>query len=414
MEDVLVSGALRAPDEGGLVSTASANQRGDDMQRIGQRTSLEALVNVPLSAYVPLSNDRCAISTAIPDSIDGQSSREPEEPEESGEPGEPEEPEESEELGEPEEPEESEELRESEDPEEPGRSSAVAEAKLYRRATRSLRKHLPHLKNVLEWSRGKQVKVECYDYSNSALASCTKFGDDLSTDENVSLYQVLKSHPPEDIQLRLIVAEDLSTELIECLGSSLSISPEAFEEHLLNGGWRNGKYDDPKSDTWITHDMVKNYTTIRWYRPVKRKLQRPYSASDWENILAPEPWSMMWTEAVPNDAGKSYPVRHRMRPLTNIIRRDWSLKTNAEAQVAVGDLAAWEERATIWSRQRGSQSIGACNVFLYSSTIDSQPSRAFAGPFTNTPRPNEWVRRSPAEIGRLYAYRANTSLAESG
>ena len=383
MEDVLVSGALRAPDEGGLVSTASANNRGDT-HRNGQRTSLEALANVPFSAYVPLSNDQCAISTAITDPIDGQS------------------------LGEPEEPEE---------PVEPGLSFGLgggAEAKPYARATRSLRKHLPHLNNVLKWSRRKQVKVECYDYSNNALSSCRKFGDDLSTDENVSLHEVLKSYPPEDVQLRLIVAEDLSTELIECLGSSLSISPEAFEEHLLNGGWRNGKYDDPKSDTWITHDMVKNYTTLRWYRPVRRKLQRPYSASDWENILDPGRCSMAWTEAVSNDAGRPYDVRHRMEPLTNIIRRDWSLKTNAESYVAVGDLAAWEERATIWSRQRGSQSIGACNVSFYSSTIDSQPSPAFTGPFTNTPRPNEWGRRSSAEIGRLYAYRPNTSLAESG
>ena len=382
MENVLVAGALRAPDEGGLVSTASTDDRGEDTHRIGQRISLEALVNVPFSAYVPTSNDQCAISTTIPDSIDGQS------------------------LGEPEEPEE---------PEEPRPSSAVAEAKpyyTYTRATRSLQKHLPHLNNVLKLSRRKQIKVECYDYSNGALSSCRTFGDDLSTDENVSLQQVLESYPPEDVQLRLIVAEDLSTELIECLGSSLNISPEAFEEHLSNGGWQNGKYDDPKSDTWITHDMVKNYTTLRWYRPVKLKLQRPYSASDWEYLLNPG-WRMVWTEAVPNDAGKPYGVRHMMEPLTNIIRHGWSLKTNAEAHVAAGDLAAWEERATIWSRQRGSQSIGECNVFFYSSTIDSQPSLAYVGSFTNTPRPNEWVRRSPAETGRLYAYRPNTSLAES-
>ena len=383
MEDVLVSGALRAPDEGGLVSTA--NNWGDDTHRTGQRTSLEALANVPFSAYVPLSNDQCAISTAIPDSIGGQS------------------------LGESERPEE------PEEPEEPWLGwGAVAEAKPYARATRSLRKHLPHLNNVVTSSRRKQVKVECYDYSNNALSSCREFGDDLSTDEHVSLHQVLKSDLPEDVQLRLIVAEDLSTELIECLGSSLSISPEAFEEHLLNGGWRNGKYDDPKSDTWITHNMVKNYTTLRWYRPVRRRLQRPYSASDWEKILDPGTLSMAWTEAVSSDAGKSYGVRHRMEPLTNIIRRDWSLNTNAEAYVAVGDLAAWEERATIWSRQRGSQSIGACNVFFYSSTIDSQTSSAFVRPSTNTPRPNEWGTRSPAEIGRFYAYRPNTSLAESG
>ena len=341
-EDALVSGALHAPDEDEVVYTASANTQGDDTQKVGQPTSLEELVNIPPSAYVSFSNDPCAISTAIPDSIGGQSLAEP--------------------IGSGE-PKPSLAAAEITLPASPNPPKPKPVAKPYADKTQALRTHLPHLNNVLSPGRQKQVKVECYDYSNNTLDSCRTFGDDFYTDENVSLCQVLKSQPPEDVQLRLIVAEDISTELIECLGSSLSISPEVFEEHLLNGGWQNGKYDDPESDTWITHDMVKNYTTLRWYRPVKRTLPRPYSAWDWEAILDPQEPSISWTEAVPNDPGKPYGVSHVMEPSTNILRRDWDLKTDTDAHVVVGDLAAWEERATIWSRQRGSHSIGACNIF---------------------------------------------------
>ncbi|KAL2053352.1 hypothetical protein ABVK25_006346 [Lepraria finkii] len=102
--------------------------------------------------------------------------------------------------------------------------------------------------------------------------------------------------------------------------------------------------------------MVKNYRTLRWYRPVKRKLQRPYSAFDWATLLDPFEPAMLWTEAVPNDTDKPYGVGHSTRPSTNVLRRDWDLKTDAEAHVVVGDMAAWEETATIWSRQSESYS----------------------------------------------------------
>ena len=381
--DALVSGALQAPDGNESLYTPSKIAEGNDLQDAGQRTSLETLANIPSSAYFPLPSDPDAITTAIPASIDEQSLTEPVEPGKKRP---------------------SSTAVKAALPAKPVESQP--RAKPYAKAIKSLRTHLPHLNNVLSPGRHKRVTVECYDYSNNALASRRTFAhkeksDDFYTDENVSLRQILESHPSGNVQLRLIVAEDLSTELIECLGSSLNISPEVFEEHLLNAGWQNGEFDDSESDIWITHDMVKNYRTLRWYRPVKRKLQRPYSAFDWATLLDPFEPAMSWTEAVPNDIGKPYGVGHSTRPSTNILRRDWDLKTDAEAHVAVGDMAAWEERATIWSRQSESCSVGACNIVFLDFSIDRQLSHTFAGPLANTTRPNEWRSNSSTTIGGL-------------
>ncbi|KAL2053351.1 hypothetical protein ABVK25_006345 [Lepraria finkii] len=78
--DALLSGALQAPDGTKSLNIPSKVAEGNDLQDAGQPTSLEALVNVPSSAYVPLSSDPDAISTAIPDSIHEQSLTEPVEP----------------------------------------------------------------------------------------------------------------------------------------------------------------------------------------------------------------------------------------------------------------------------------------------------------------------------------------------
>ena len=141
--------------------------------------------------------------------------------------------------------------------------------------------------------------------------------------------------------------------MIECLGTSFTMSPEVYEEHLVNSGWRNGTYNDQEPETWITRDMKKSHMSIRWYRPVKRVVQRPSSTLDRQRLLNSWTEGFSWTEAVPNDLGKPHGVKHVSRPTTNILRRDWDTKTDAEANTTVGDFAAWEERATVWSKQFG-------------------------------------------------------------
>ena len=308
-----------------------------------ETSSLDALERAPSLAHVALPENREAVSTALPDSIDGGSSQEFLNFSNHG----------------------------------AGQASGqglqfeegtfqepvVPVLKSYASTIKLLSSHLPHLKNVQSQSRGKNVNVTCYDYAGDALASVKAFTGttrtpEIQTTEGMSLAQYLGDTSPENLQFRLIVATDLSTTLIECLGTLFSMSPEVYEEHLVNSGWRNGTYNDQEPDTWVTRDMKKSHMSIRWYRPVKRTLQQPYSTAERKELLTSTTLPFPWTEAVPDKHGKPHGVKHKLRPATNILRRDWDIKTDAEAAISVGSFAAWEERATIWSKQHGSFRIG--------------------------------------------------------
>ena len=239
----------------------------------------------------------------------------------------------------------------------------VPSLKNYASTIKILSSHLPHLKNVQERSLRKNVNVTCYDYADDALASVTAFSprgriSKLRNAEGMSLARYLGDAPSDNVNLRLIVASDLSTALMNCLGTSLSMSPEVYEEHLVNSGWRNGTYNDKEPDTWVTRDMKKSHLSIRWYRPVKRTLRQPYSTVERKEFLTSGTTPFSWTEAVLDEHGQPHGVKHQSRPKTNILRRDWDMSTDAEAGISVGSIAAWEERATIWSKQKGKLRVG--------------------------------------------------------
>ena len=290
-------------------------------------SSLKVLELAPALAYAALPENKEAISTALPPSIDGGSSQE------------------------------SLDRSNHSSGQATGQNLQVVPfLKTYTSTIKILSSRLPHLKNVQEQSLCRNVNVTCYDYADNALASATAFQQsgrtsELRTAEGMSLGQYLGNTPSDNVQLRLIVASDLSTALIECLGTSLSMSPEVYEEHLLNSGWRNGMYDDNEPDTWITRDMKKSHTSIRWYRPVKRTLRQPYSTVERKQFLTSGTHPFSWTEAVLDEHGKPHGVKHQLRPRYNILRRDWQMNTNADTANSVGSFAAWEERATIWSKQ---------------------------------------------------------------
>lgn len=217
--------------------------------------------------------------------------------------------------------------------------------------------------------------MTCYDYSDQELASVKAFAEterqidggmsvcEVQTAEGVSLQQHLGGAPSENVRLRLIVANDLSTTLIDCLGSLFSISPEVYEEHLVNSGWQNGMYNDQEPVTWITQDMKKSHTSVKWYRPVKRTMQRPYSTRDLQRLLDSSALHFHWTEAVSSGFGKpNDSVEHDINPATNILRRDWKMQTDAQAKPLRGSFTMWEERATVWSKQCGGYRVGQTNL----------------------------------------------------
>lgn len=224
----------------------------------------------------------------------------------------------------------------------------------YSKAIQSIREHLPHLQNLVGEGRGKPVKLDCYEYAERKLLSRKTFrsaeSSKLLSEDNDSLSHYLENVPPNPVELQLLVATDLSTPLMNCLGSSLGISPEMFEEHLINSGWRDGVYKNPGSDTWMTRNMIKDYTSIQWYRPVKRNLSSEYDA-DRVTLLDDRAGCINLKEEIRNADGKPTKILLEVKPSTNILRREWELRTDPRDTSSAGSSSVWEERATIWTRQ---------------------------------------------------------------
>ena len=334
-ERMLVSGGLRDSEDSTSFQTAPQGLGESALEGLAlERTSLEVLQLAPSPLHISLLGDDDAIFTALPisndedlhysdASVNGNTQ-----------------------------------FREASSQEQV--TSAVRSFAL---TTKALSLHLPHLHNTNYSSRLDDVGVTCYDYSERALATVEAFSvvqpsKQLQNVEGVSLREYIGRVPLKTVHLRLIVAQDLSTDLIECLGTSFSISPEMFEEHLVNAGWQNGDYNDQQPETWITRDMKKSHMSIKWYRPVKRVLQRPYSTNDRQRFLDPRAQPFRWTENVADARGKPHGVQHESRPTTNILRQDWDIKTDADADVSVGSFAAWEERATVWAKECDGYRVG--------------------------------------------------------
>lgn len=223
----------------------------------------------------------------------------------------------------------------------------------YPQKVRGLHKYLPHLRNVLSKGREKSVRIDCYEYAERELLSHKIFRSTESTEllsEDDSLGHYLENIPPNPVQLQLLVATDLSVPLMNCLGSSLGINAEMFEEHLLNSGWQDGRYDDSESDTWNTYHMVKDYVSIKWLRPVTRSLPSRYF-EDYKTLLSQNAGGLKWTDTVRNAAGKLVKIGFQVKPWANVLRREWDLSTDPQVTTSAGSFTTWEERATIWTRQ---------------------------------------------------------------
>ena len=242
---------------------------------------------------------------------------------------------------------------------------AAIGANAFAERVRQLEFVLPHLQNVKHRSRQQKAALHCYDFSGRVL-TITRYAAFRSeqlgfyTDDNVLLEQFLRREPVAGVDLRLLVADGLSSDLIELLGSALDISPEAFEEHLIGSGWRNGSGLDRPAETWITRDMAKDYLSVTWYRPVLKRLQKPDTLEDRAALLEPRESKvpLTWVEEIHDKRGKVHRVHHSMRPLSNVLRKAWDIHGDVADRKSTKKAVAWEERATIWSRTMGSFRVG--------------------------------------------------------
>lgn len=149
---------------------------------------------------------------------------------------------------------------------------------------------------------------------------------------------------PIGVKQRVIMVEDLSSRTIDTLGRYFGMTPEFFEEHLINSGYKNGEYNDPSSHTWATSGMKKPYTAMKWHRPVNRLPTVPFSKQDLKDLLDPALGRVEYTSEHSNDLSI-------FQTETNIFRSEWDLWTNPKTSTRMKRACGWEEKASIWTQR---------------------------------------------------------------
>ncbi|KAL8859001.1 MAG: hypothetical protein Q9178_004482 [Gyalolechia marmorata] len=154
---------------------------------------------------------------------------------------------------------------------------------------------------------------------------------------------------PSEIDCRVLLVDELSDTLMYILGSCLHITPEFFEEHLLNSGWHENSYEDRETDMWSTRNLAKNYASIRWHRPIKQRVTRPFEEQASDDLLSPSTTPDNWEES----SSPRKRILHSTEPAVNVLRRPWEVGSRS------GGFSAWEERATVWQT-----TVGNCAIVL--------------------------------------------------
>jgi hypothetical protein len=138
---------------------------------------------------------------------------------------------------------------------------------------------LPHLK-AIQPPNGRHQRVgrlKSIDYFNNGMAPQLGISLEISAqsdrDQLVTELQNLKiAH--ENVASRMIIAEDLCSELIGALGLAFDLDPEFFAEHLNRSGYHEFDYEDSPPTRWNTAQLQKSCCRLRelsWTR--RRRLQ---------------------------------------------------------------------------------------------------------------------------------------------
>lgn len=143
---------------------------------------------------------------------------------------------------------------------------------------------------------------------------------------------------PEGVKSLLFIVEDLSERTIHALGETFGVTPEFFEEHLLNSGYAGAHYDDLPARSWKTAGLSKSYVSIQWFRPIYR--QPPiFSNRDKVELLREN------SDGLEYVSGRSTVT---LKAETNIFRAEWDLRIDPEATEKDMSEFGLVERASIW------------------------------------------------------------------
>ncbi|OBT99853.2 hypothetical protein VE01_02243 [Pseudogymnoascus verrucosus] len=203
-----------------------------------------------------------------------------------------------------------------------------------------------HFYKVLDGvpSRNNNVaNITSIDFSDNFRDSPTEFIVGSNDSHNIRRLGAI-GQIPENVKQRLLIVPDLAPQIINLLGNLFGLSPEVFEEHLINSGYEGANYDDKPAHTWSTAKMKKSHASIKWYRPVQRRPVPPYSTRDREVLLDPTQGRLKRSEDYDRD-GLVYQTQ------SNIFRSEWEMWTDPTITAEDDRICGWEERATIWSQK---------------------------------------------------------------
>jgi hypothetical protein len=254
----------------------------------------------------------------------------------------------------------------------PGYASNSPDA--FASAVKSFSQFLPHLKNVLAKSRDPQSRVSVWDYLKDMTVARPRQHMLLSfenSDDSQDARQVVDSmrhNVPPDCMCRLIVVEDICSDLVQYLSVVFGMSPEVCEEHLVNSGLIE-RYLDEEPRDWVSRRIAKEHVSLRWYRPYRISLEGldemslPLSRDKVLNFTRREYETVRRGFSVDSVATTT----HRIFPSFNTWRRYLDFRDVAEGPMRDDDLVVWEEKVTIWRRRQQDCLFGR-NPFTNRST----------------------------------------------
>ncbi|RHZ46559.1 uncharacterized protein CDV56_100591 [Aspergillus thermomutatus] len=218
-----------------------------------------------------------------------------------------------------------------------------------------------HIKygNVRKTPRVENTSITLYEYYDDNTVSRVE----IEHAESISPFRDTR----EGLKGRVFIVEDLSESTIHALGEAFGITPEFFEEHLLNSGYGGAQYDDPPARSWKTAGLDKSYVSIQWFRPMYR---RPplFSNRDREDLLDLDGDGL---EYISGSSSIS------LKAETNIFRSEWDLRVDPRGTANETREFGLVERASIW--RRNAENMDYENVVVL---LDPLPTISISHDFT--------------------------------
>jgi hypothetical protein len=172
---------------------------------------------------------------------------------------------------------------------------------------------------------------------------------------------------------RIVMVEDLTSEIMASLDWAFHLDPEMFAEHLIKSkyGYVGSESIDPSDSnpaTWNSLSGKKDYVSLRWFRPICRLTDWiPLDQLDKLKMSCSAKWEEK-DEAYGSFGSDAEATIHEVKRKSNIFRQERPLSAvpaHLLGREKKPILASLEERVTIYrTAQEGFRFGMRCRQFL--------------------------------------------------